>query len=323
MFYLSIYDQNNNSFPFLLRANGWLHAENVELTGKIYANEGTVGGWEITQDSIRSFKTADYQVGICDCSNENHDFIFIYNYSSNKFPFVLRADGWLHAENADITGVINATSGHFKGKITSSSGSIGGWTIAGSYLESANSKVHSYLKANGNVLFGGDYGIINFDNNPVRINTASKMIISDNYNNSSLGKTYATIGIYADHGWLHLASENVTINDTQYGGTSSLATKKNIKILTESQKEEVYNIIRNLNSYSYDYKSKYSGLKNNYGFIIEDFENTILGKILHCVQNDRDKNKKSYSHEDLTCVNTIIIQELIKKIERLEEKLCQ
>ena len=226
-------------------------------------------------------------------------------------PFRIYHDGSFFSNRATISGTIY-----------SSSGNIGGWSITGSTLE-VKGRVMSYLRNNGNVLFGGNYGMINFDNNPVRITTASKMIISDRYNNATLSSRYpyTTIGIYADYGWLHLVGDTIIANNQPIGSSSSRATKKHIKIMTKEEKDEIYNAVNSLKSYSYDYKNKYGGFKNNYGFIIEDFEDSKLGKVLHCAQDEKNPDKKTYSHEDLTRINTILIQELMKKIEILEKKV--
>lgn len=105
--------------------------------------------------------------------------------------------------------------------------------------------------------------------------------------------------------------------------SSSKATKENIKTLTDEQKNEVYELIQEIPIVSYDYKEKYSGQKNNYGFLIEDIEDTKLKTLLHISQNEINKDVKSYSSEDLTRLELIAIQELIKENKRLEERISQ
>ena len=66
---------------------------------------------------------------------------------------------------------------------------------------------------------------------------------------------------------------------------------------------------------------KYSGRKNNVGFIIEDIENTILDDYLHIYKSEDDKNYKNYNSEDLTRIELVVIQKMMKKIDILENKV--
>lgn len=111
-----------------------------------------------------------------------------------------------------------------------------------------------------------------------------------------------------------------TYNGTTVFGSSSKATKENIKPLTQKQKDEVYELIKQIPTKQYDYKKQY-GKKFNYGFIIEDIEDTKLKDLLHITQNDENKDIKMYSTEDLVRLQLITIQELMKKINNLQEKV--
>lgn len=111
-----------------------------------------------------------------------------------------------------------------------------------------------------------------------------------------------------------------TYNGSTVFGSSSKATKKNIKPLTQKQKEEVYELIKNIPTKQYDYKKEY-GKPFNYGFVIEDIEDTKLKDLLHITQNEENKDIKMYSTEDLARLELITIQELMKKIDKLEEKI--
>ena len=111
-----------------------------------------------------------------------------------------------------------------------------------------------------------------------------------------------------------------TYNGTTVFGSSSKATKENIKPLTQKQKDEVYELIKQIPTKQYDYKKQY-GKKFNYGFIIEDIEDTKLKDLLHITQNDENKDIKMYSTEDLVRLQLITIQELMKNIDNLQEKV--
>lgn len=144
---------------------------------------------------------------------------------------------------------------------------------------------------------------------------------------------YMTIGkigigednINANSGNLYInnkdGSKGVYVNGTRVGSYSDRTTKKNIKELTSEDTEKLLQEIRELPTYKYDYKKEYSGETDNYGIIIQDFEdNEILGKALHITEY---QGKKRYNHEDLAQVDLVIIKTLLEKIDKLEEEIKQ
>ena len=127
-------------------------------------------------------------------------------------------------------------------------------------------------------------------------------------------------GITCSNGVLSFRSTGYcTYNGTTVFGSSSKATKENIEDLSQEQKEEVYELIKNIPTKQYDYKKEY-GKPFNYGFVIEDIENTKLKELLHITQAENNKDIKMYSTEDLVRLQLIVIQELMRKVENLEKK---
>lgn len=303
------------------------------------AGSTTINGSNITTGTIDASKvdvtnlTADNITS----GNINGNNVTITNLDANNIT-----SGTLNGSKVDVTnlnasnitggtlsadkisgGTISASTVSLKNVILGTSTSkISGWNLGTSAIYSTSANVDSYIYSNGDVMFGGNYGMIKFDTDPVRITTAYKMLISDRYSASAIYNPNDTINIRCYNGTLHLnSSYGVYANDTLLASSSSKNVKKNIKRLSKRKIEELYENVKKMPSYEYNYKKKYcGGQKNNYGFIIEDFENSILGKILHVTQNQEDKNIKSYSYEDLTRVNTILIQELMKKIDKLEKE---
>ena len=88
----------------------------------------------------------------------------------------------------------------------------------------------------------------------------------------------------------------------------------------KEKSNEIYNIVKNLQFYQYDYKEKYGGQKNNIGFLIDDIENTLLNDYLHIRKREDDKDFRNYNCEDLTRIILMIVQQLQNKIEKLESK---
>ena len=132
--------------PFKLTPDGQL-----ELTGKVIATEGRVGGWYIKDSYLANkedYNDADFWIaplGIEQEINEDKEKKDCVIYV-NKF-FRVFSDGVVYATNANISGCIEATSGK-----------IGGWTIEdetlhsklseetkGIVLDANNSMIKSYL----------------------------------------------------------------------------------------------------------------------------------------------------------------------------------
>jgi hypothetical protein len=116
----------------------------VSKSGALTAIKGLIGGWTITENGIRSIVTNKQgrrsTVGIYNYENywansdetKVSDVIVISDYvpsgtgGETTYPFVLKKDGSLIATKVTI-----------EGKITSTEGKIGGWTIAENHIASA------------------------------------------------------------------------------------------------------------------------------------------------------------------------------------------
>ena len=94
-------------------------ASNSSMTeeGFLTCTGGNIAGWEITSTRI-SGSTNDYYVAMCKPTSNTAYIWWVRNTNDKSDPFYVKADGSLVATKATITG-----------KITASSGSIGGWTI--------------------------------------------------------------------------------------------------------------------------------------------------------------------------------------------------
>lgn len=118
--------------PFRVGHDGGLVATNAIINGTITSTSGTIGGWNIQQDYLSNTNSSGNEVILANGTNGNQDVLVIHNGAN--YPFYLRADGYLSASNANISGTINATSGSFTGSVYSTSGKIGNWNLSSSYL---------------------------------------------------------------------------------------------------------------------------------------------------------------------------------------------
>lgn len=134
---------------FSVDSTGKLKASNVDLTGKITAEEGFLGGWSISKGGI-TYDSTNYTVHVLTGTNNNKDFLVVHDKATDTWPFFVRADGTFVATKASITGAISATSG-----------TIGGITLDKDYGLYTNGKTTSnssnsgfLIQKNGNIYLG-------------------------------------------------------------------------------------------------------------------------------------------------------------------------
>lgn len=128
------------NYQFAVDHTGYLLAKNANIQGSITATSGSIGGWTIDhihndKSIIGLYRSGVDGCGIGMCAAPSGSMAIWAGYTGGtttpytfkgssddlkkKTAFYVTGDGQLIASNADITGTI-----------TSTSGSIGGWTIA-------------------------------------------------------------------------------------------------------------------------------------------------------------------------------------------------
>lgn len=284
-----------------INMNGVINAINNNTTTTINGNKISTG--TITANQVAS------------------DIITTSNFSAQTINADNITSGTLSADKIS-GGTIGASSIQLQGvSLGTNSSTIGGWSVSGTRLYSNSANVASSIYRNGNVIFGGNYGMIKFDTNPVRITTADKLLISDSYSADSMATPNDTISVRAYSGTVHINSNyGVYAGSNRLDGSSSKNVKENIKLIKQKYINEIYNEVDKMPFYTYDYKEKY-GDKNDFGFIIEDIENTCLRDVLKISQNQDDKNVKNYGTLELNKMNLLLIKELMKKNQQLEKRI--
>lgn len=142
---------------FEVTSSGTVYASDVYLKGRITATSGYIGngssGWTIknnyiynTKNSLNNSSTAQTVTGVYIGTNGiGLGNVVAYgddNASDYHSNFEVDSSGRLYAKN-----------GTFRGKITSTSGSIGGWTISSNSLKGGNITLNS----NGSISGGSTY----------------------------------------------------------------------------------------------------------------------------------------------------------------------
>lgn len=153
-----------NSPNFKVDENG-----NVTITGKISAESGTIGNFTIDEEQ----GWMEYnQGGNKVCGLGARQAFYAGSGSSDNAPFHVSYNGELYAENAYISGQINAAGGTIAG------GTIAGWNVTENGLSNGNSRLsNDRLVVVG---IGDNNNIINFQAVPgmVTINPGDKGTIN-------------------------------------------------------------------------------------------------------------------------------------------------
>lgn len=123
-----------------VRADGLMYASNAIITGTGYFTGGTIGGWDITSNSIHKFTSDNkYYVGM-NIPEKSDSWVLatLTNEGTTtekwKEKWYVRADGLMYASNAVISGTGYLTSGK-----------IGDWNIQG-YLQADTLANDGYLR---------------------------------------------------------------------------------------------------------------------------------------------------------------------------------
>lgn len=127
--YAVMHNENTASNPvwkeqWYVRADGLMYAANAVITGTGYFTGGTIGGWDITSNSIHKFTSDNkYYVGM-NIPKKSDSWVLatLTNEGTTtekwKEKWYVRADGLMYASNAVISGTGYLTSGK-----------IGDWNI--------------------------------------------------------------------------------------------------------------------------------------------------------------------------------------------------
>ena len=113
-------------------SNGGISNGSVSLTsdGKINASGGTIGGWNISSVQLQK-STGNYSFEIRTDRASDQPSLLVY-HSTEGYKWYVRPDGYMYAQNADISG-----------KITATSGTIGGCSISNGTLTINNANITS------------------------------------------------------------------------------------------------------------------------------------------------------------------------------------
>lgn len=132
-----------NTSSFYVTHEGALYATGVDIKGKIQANSGTIGGWDVSSNVLRH--------KFYDIDNNVTREIYLQTYKgASSLAMCIRSvagdyttestESWNYHFSVRNNGQLNASNAVIEGKITATSGTIGGCEIVGGKLtiKSAN-----------------------------------------------------------------------------------------------------------------------------------------------------------------------------------------
>ena len=365
---------------------GTLKATNVDLTGKITATSGTIGGCSISsgvlkvadanitsinaskitagtmsadrisggtidasKTTVKNLNASNITSGTISTSRLESKVITTSNLSAQKISASQITTGTLSADRISggtISGnkvsITNINASNITGGSMSMSRISGGTLNVGAsgyYLRVGVGYTHptvSGLNVNGGggINMYGNCGI----SNCYTVANVGDLYLASNNGTVHLGHGSSGSGhpveVYNSMVYLNQAVD-VTTNSfyvRKVDGTrltlsayineaSSIKMKENILPINQDFIETLYQEVKNLKLYSFDYIKKYINddiqRKNKYGFMIEDIKEKNIGKLLDIEENN---DIALYSGKGLAKLDLILIKMLIEKIEKLESR---
>jgi hypothetical protein len=174
----------DNTVPFWVSYGGHLHAEDVDISGTIHSNAGQIAGYNIGMLSLWCSSTGSsiwedvgYRARIGKWDGTEGCLAFSV-HSDEFIPFWVNYKGHLHAEDVDITGTINATSGSIGGSLvtgTISSAGIDIYNGTGFVRALLSNSYHPYVSALNVATQGNFSGGISFRDSKTRTSVGSEM----------------------------------------------------------------------------------------------------------------------------------------------------
>lgn len=144
---LKYWDEKQDGTVFGVSTSGRLYARNADIAGKITATTGKIGGWNIQENELYYLKGGVAAVRM--------------SPDTNAFFAVTRGDSYTDPDRGCIFNVskngLFATGANLSGKITATSGKIGGWVID-------QNGIYSQVNGVATVqIYGGDNPFIHFN----------------------------------------------------------------------------------------------------------------------------------------------------------------
>lgn len=350
---LGVENSNNKTASITLSVNGKSQTGTIIMNGLVsFTDLSTSGKTTICGDNI---KTGTIDANLVNVANINASNIKTGTLDANVISVInLNASNIKSGEiDADVINIKNINADNIRSGSLScdrlDGGKISGQTIEGGSIDIGNSKY--YLRMGDNWtknpevsgLNVGSRGIAMDDNGISNCsdvsNSRGDLYLASNSGTVHIGHSVSGSGrpieVSKDKVYINQYLDVTTnsfyvrkVNGTQislssYINEASLRKlKTNIKSIEFDFIQNLYNEVKELSLYSFDYKKTYiqdnKERKNHYGFMIDDVEDKNIGKILEI---ERNNETALYSAKSLAKLDFFMIKELIRRMELQQQEI--
>lgn len=206
---------------FEVTYNGALKATSADISGKISALSGDIGGWKLTNKGLHA---NDNKVGMANSgtyafwsgANESDNLDDTPTFDKGSTYFYVQKDGKLSCKNAEVRGNITAD------RLECNNGEIGGWQISEGILKSTDGKTE--LRSNNSVSLHtsyGDIGIVKGDSgSEVTYNFGLTTTDNSDGDKSIILKSANNIALRTENGTIYLEGKKLecTVPATDQSG---------------------------------------------------------------------------------------------------------
>lgn len=329
-----------NNANFVVLDDGSLYAKNANIQGTITAQNGLIGGWEITPTQLKNYsgerdENGYYLNSFCMqvAGNGAANALAIGRANENWWghaAFRVTVDGKLYATNAEISGNITASDGYI-GDFTIKDGSLK-W-INTNNIDSPNVEFKTNFNTTEKNAFFGQNGLVilnRYFSDSSQTTQMSSKSIQIQYDQILFrevdrnAQINVTNSIEINDGKVHLEGTWWASNDKVI--TSDRNQKNSISSLTQQ-----YDILFDaLEPRLFKYNNS---LSNRYhvGYIAQEVDNAIKSASLDrqnfaaiCIQNEGRSNESwGLRYGEFISLNTWQIQKLKSRVKILEDEIIE
>lgn len=297
----SVYSGKSSNKVLQITKNGLTVTGSGTFTGKITANDGTIGAWNITSSYIDS-KSGNKRFYLASASDSADYWIHATNSSGTR-TFSVSKNGYLYANGATIKGDLQVGSTLGNGGILSKETESGeslrfqlSSNQAAFYISeytSGTNRFYAYSSNSDGTQVTNSYLQLEADaysktfsnyktyaklrsNGYIYIGTYTPTIAEIDYYRGSI-YLYAnqSVTLHANNGYVYAGTgtgKNHKVK-TDSGDYSSKNLKENIISFKQSDYISALKLLNKINLYTYDYKyDLIKNPKNQFGFLIDEIE---------------------------------------------------
>lgn len=280
-------EAHKDTAPFRVGFDGHLYATDATIGGTIDAEHGTVGGWAIDPEKLYSVDgRGKIDGGAIAGTSFNNTY---FKIDGNGYLYYYNNPGYLTCGHASVHPWLSAVNVNYANGISFRNG--GTWSNAGAEVDYIRHEGSSFrIGSGGNMNLSGTNIAIDSNqstSNYVRINELYSCSNGSNYW-LAFGKTASNSParirsngtdlclFYGSGGAVYAGSTGPDYKVKTAGATPSSRNVKTNLTSLEDEYDILYEEMKSVEAYNYDYKYKNvnGNLTSDYGFIIDEIEDT-------------------------------------------------